>query len=174
MYPEVMNGSDAKEIDLVLPTEEGQQTMFEFGTLLSIIERLHRRLLDVLKVELERRLPARLNAVQALLLYNIGDSVLTAGELRSRGHYLGSNVSYNLKKLVNLGFIDYARSPDDRRSVTVKLTEDGQIVRQLVEEILLAQCQALESEHWFGAAELGQVNDVLRGLERFWAGRLTP
>ena len=118
MCPVVTNGSDAKEIDLGLPTEQGQQTMFEFGTLLSIIERLHRRLLDVLKVELERRLPARLNAVQALLLYNIGDSILTAGELRSRGHYLGSNVSYNLKKLVNLGFIDYARSPDDRRSVT--------------------------------------------------------
>lgn len=168
-----MNSSDAKEVDLMQPPEQARQTMFEFGALLSIIERLHRRLLDVLKVELERRLPAKLNAVQALLLYNIGDSVLTAGELRSRGHYLGSNVSYNLKKLVNLGFIDYARSSDDRRSVTVKLTEDGQDVRQLVEQILLAQCQTLESERWFGAAELGQVNEVLRALERFWAGRLT-
>ena len=89
---------------------------------LTLIERLHRRLLDVIKDEFDRKGRADINAVQALLLFNIGDKELTAGELRTRGYYLGSNVSYNLKKLVELGFLDHQRSRVDRRSVRIKLT----------------------------------------------------
>ena len=70
---------------------------------LALIERLHRQLLDVIKDELDRRDEREINSVQALLLFNVGDQELTAGELRTRGHYLGSNVSYNLKKLVEAG-----------------------------------------------------------------------
>ncbi|MEQ9572277.1 MAG: helix-turn-helix domain-containing protein, partial [Nitratireductor sp.] len=81
------------------------------------VERLHRRLLDVIKDEFERNGRSDINAIQALLLFNIGNAELTAGELRSRGYYLGSNVSYNLKKLVDLGFINHQRSRVDRRSV---------------------------------------------------------
>ena len=90
-----------------------------------MVERLHRRLLDVIKDEFDRRGRADINSVQALLLYNIGDKELTAGELRSRGYYLGSNVSYNLKKLVEMGFLDHQRSRVDRRSVRIKLTDLG-------------------------------------------------
>ena len=84
---------------------------------LQLVERLHRRLLDVIKDEFDRNGRSDINAIQALLLFNIGNSELTAGELRSRGYYLGSNVSYNLKKLVDLGFISHQRSRIDRRSV---------------------------------------------------------
>ncbi|MDP0977551.1 MarR family transcriptional regulator, partial [Klebsiella pneumoniae] len=87
------------------------------------VERLHRRLLDVIKDEFDRNGRTDINAVQALLLFNIGDSVLSAGELRTRGFYLGSNVSYNLKKLVELGFINHQKSRVDRRSVRVSLTK---------------------------------------------------
>src|ERR1700752_3540332 len=89
---------------------------------LTLGERLHRRLLDVIKDEFDRRGRSDINSVQALLLYNIGDKELTAGELRTRGYYLGSNVSYNLKKLVELGFLDHQRSRVDRRSVRIRLT----------------------------------------------------
>src|SRR5262245_47833110 len=89
----------------------------EYLQALQLIERLHRLLLDVIKDEFDRSGPADLNSVQALLLYNMGDSELTAGELKTRGYYLGSNVSYNLKKLVDMGYIDYERSETDRRSV---------------------------------------------------------
>src|ERR671920_1541375 len=92
---------------------------------LTLVERLHRRLLDVIKDEFDRRSRADINAVQALLLFNIGDAELTAGELRTRGYYLGSNVSYNLKKLVDAGFISHQRSRVDRRSVRVSLTPKG-------------------------------------------------
>src|SRR5215813_14013785 len=74
---------------------------------LTLVERLHRLPPDVIKDEFDRRGRADINAVQALLLFNIGDKELTAGELRTRGYYLGSNVSYNLKKLVELGFLDH-------------------------------------------------------------------
>src|SRR5580658_10019325 len=89
---------------------------------LSLVERLHRQLLDVIKDELDRRDEREINSVQALLLFNVGDQELTAGELRTRGHYLGSNVSYNLKKLVESGYIHHERSAVDRRSVLVRLT----------------------------------------------------
>ena len=103
---------------------------------LTLVERLHRRLLDVIKDEFDRRGRADINAVQALLLFNIGDKELTAGELRTRGYYLGSNVSYNLKKLVEMGFLDHQRSRVDRRSVRIKLTEKGREVRNTVRRAL--------------------------------------
>src|SRR5437870_11770766 len=86
---------------------------------LTLIERLHRRLLDVIKDDFERAGAPEVNPVQALLLFNIGDSELTAGELKTRGHYQGSNVSYNLKKLVEAGYVNHERSNSDKRSVRV-------------------------------------------------------
>jgi len=102
---------------------------------LTLVERLHRRLLDVIKDEFDRRGRADINSVQALLLYNISDKELTAGELRTRGYYLGSNVSYNLKKLVEMGFLDHQRSRVDRRSVRIKLTDKGREVRDIVDSL---------------------------------------
>ena len=95
---------------------------------LSLVERLHRLLLDVIKDEFERVGVLEINAVQALLLFNIGDNEVTAGELKSRGYYQGSNVSYNLKKLVDMGDMHHQRCEIDRRSVRVKLTEKGRKV----------------------------------------------
>ena len=100
---------------------------------MTLVERLHRRLLDVIKDEFDRRGRSDINSVQALLLYNIGDKELTAGELRTRGYYLGSNVSYNLKKLVEMGFLDHQRSRVDRRSVRIRLTDKGREVRDIVD-----------------------------------------
>src|SRR5881398_2400217 len=99
---------------------------------LTLVERLHRRLLDVIKDEFDRRSRADINSVQALLLYNIGDKELTAGELRTRGYYLGSNVSYNVKKLVEMGYLHHARSRVDRRAVRISLTEKGAEVHEIV------------------------------------------
>jgi len=82
---------------------------------LTLVERLHRLLLDVIKDEFERVGLLEINAVQALLLFNIGDNEVTAGELKSRGYYQGSNVSYNLKKLVEMGYMHHQRCEIDRR-----------------------------------------------------------
>ena len=89
------------------------------------LERLHRLLLDVVKDEFERLGLIDINSVQGLLLFNIGEQEVTAGELKSRGYYQGSNVSYNLKKLVESGYMHHEKCAVDRRSVRVRLTETG-------------------------------------------------
>ncbi len=91
------------EMQLSRPPDRGLMT--GYLEVLAMVERLHRLLLDVIKDEFERVGVLEINAVQALLLFNVGDNEVTAGELKSRGYYQGSNVSYNLKKLVEMGYM---------------------------------------------------------------------
>jgi len=135
---------------------------------LQLVERLHRRLLDVVKDEFDRNGRSDINAIQALLLFNIGNSELTAGELRSRGYYLGSNVSYNLKKLVDLGFINHQRSRIDRRSVRVSLTPKGQEVAEVVAGLYERHVGSIEQVGGINSEEFQQMNRVLQRLDRFW------
>ena len=139
---------------------------------LTLVERLHRRLLDVIKDEFDRRGRADINAVQALLLFNIGDKELTAGELRTRGYYLGSNVSYNLKKLVEMEFLDHQRSRIDRRSVRIKLTEKGREVRTIVDELYKKHVRTVEQVGGINAEEFVTLNKSLQRLERFWTDQI--
>ena len=135
---------------------------------LQLVERLHRRLLDVIKDEFDRNGRSDINAIQALLLFNIGNSEVTAGELRSRGYYLGSNVSYNLKKLVDLGFINHQRSRIDRRSVRVSLTTKGQQVAEVVGRLYDRHIGSIEQVGGISADEFQQMNRALQRLDRFW------
>jgi len=139
---------------------------------LKLVERLHRLLLDVIKDEFERLGRADVNSVQALLLYNIGDAELTAGELTSRGYYLGSNVSYNLKKLVDAGYIHHERSTTDRRSVRVSLTDKGQDVSKVVNGLFQRQLRSLEQVGGIGQDDLEVLNKALIRLERFWTDQI--
>jgi DNA-binding MarR family transcriptional regulator len=135
---------------------------------LQLVERLHRRLLDVIKDEFDRNGRSDINAIQALLLFNIGNAELTAGELRSRGYYLGSNVSYNLKKLVDLGFINHQRSRIDRRSVRVSLTPKGQEVAEVVAGLYDRHVGSIEQVGGINTDEFKQMNRALQRLDRFW------
>src|ERR1700733_6904075 len=135
---------------------------------LNLVERLHRQLLDVIKDELDRRDEREINSVQARLLFNVGDQELTAGELRTRGHYLGSNVSYNLKKLVEAGYIHHERSEADRRSVLVRLTRKGEAVREMLHVLFDRHLASLEAVGNVGLSELDILNVSLKRMERFW------
>src|SRR5467141_299964 len=139
---------------------------------LTLVERLHRRLLDVIKDEFDRRGRSDINSVQALLLYNIGDKELTAGELRTRGYYLGSNVSYNLKKLVEMGFLDHQRSRVDRRSVRIKLTEKGSDVCETVRALYHNTVKTVEQVGGISNEEFATLNKSLHRLERFWTDQI--
>ena len=139
---------------------------------LTLVERLHRRLLDVIKGEFDRRGRSDINSVQALLLYNIGDKELTAGELRTRGYYLGSNVSYNLKKLVELGFLDHQRSRVDRRSVRIRLTPQGQEIRRIVDALYQKHVKTVEQVGGINTDEFSTLNKSLHRLERFWTDQI--
>ena len=139
---------------------------------LTLVERLHRRLLDVIKDEFDRRSRADINSVQALLLYNIGEKDLTAGELRTRGYYLGSNVSYNLKKLVEMGYLDHQRSRIDRRSVRIKLTDKGREVRDIVDTLYQKHVASVGQVGGIGYEEFAALNKSLQRLERFWTDQI--
>ena len=139
---------------------------------LTLVERLHRRLLDVIKDEFDRQGRSDINAVQALLLYNLGDSELTAGELRTRGYYLGSNVSYNLKKLVDMGYIHHQRSRTDRRSVRVSLTDQGREIAQTVDALYERHTRSLEQIGEIDPSSFAQLNKSLQRLERFWTDQI--
>ena len=139
---------------------------------LTLVERLHRRLLEVIKDELDRQGRSDINAIQALLLHNIGDSKLTAGELRTRGYYLGSNVSYNLKKLVDQGLISHQKSRVDRRSVRVSLTDEGKQIAEIVENLYQRHIGSIEKVGGLGFSDFTNLNKSLQRLERFWTDQI--
>ena len=139
---------------------------------LTLVERLHRRLLDVIKDEFDRMGRDDINSVQALLLFNIGDSELTAGELRTRGYYLGSNVSYNLKKLVDAGFVNHERSRTDRRAVRISLTDKGLEVARIVNDLYDRHVATVEQVGGIREEEFRKLNLSLHRLERFWTDQI--
>ncbi len=152
--------------------DETRDGKTEYLRALKLIERLHRLMLDVIKDAFEREGRNDISSVQALLLFNIGDSELTAGELRSRGYYLGSNVSYNLKKLVEGGYIHHERSDVDKRSVRIRLTEKGKEVCRIVDALYNRQMEAIEKLNMISPEEFQIMNRSLRRLEGFWADQI--
>ncbi len=154
------------------PTQD-QSITSEYLQSLRLIERLHRLLLDVIKDEFDRNGGGDLNSVQALLLYNIGESELTAGERKTRGYYLGSNVSYNLKKLVDMGYIHYKRSETDKRSVRVSLTDKGLEASGVVEGLYQRQLGSLQKVGEVDNDDLQNLNRSLMRLERFWSYQIS-
>ncbi|MAU52024.1 MAG: MarR family transcriptional regulator [Roseovarius sp.] len=139
---------------------------------LALVERLHRLLLDVIKDEFERLGILEVNPVQALLLFNIGENEVTAGELKSRGYYQGSNVSYNLKKLVETGYMHHQRCEVDRRAVRVRLTEKGRGIREVVAALFERHAEGLEGRGVLGPDGLDQVTGALRRVERYWSDQI--
>jgi DNA-binding MarR family transcriptional regulator len=139
---------------------------------LHLVERLHRRLLDVIKDEFERRGREDVNSVQALLLYNIGDKELTASELRTKGYYLGSNVSYNVKKLVEAGYLHHARSRTDRRTVRISLTDRGRQIHDIVQGLYDKHARTIQPIGGISTDDFSRLNQSLGRLERFWTDQI--
>ncbi len=137
---------------------------------IQLIERLHRHFLDVLKVELDKKSIQDINNVQSMILYNIGDDELTVGELTIRGYYLGSNVSYNVKKMVENGYLVQARSVHDKRSIRVKLSEKGTDLKKILDEMFRRHDEQIEGTEITDDA-LKALNNGLKMLERFWAAQ---
>jgi DNA-binding MarR family transcriptional regulator len=139
---------------------------------LALVERLHRLLLDVIKDEFERINVLEINPVQALLLFNIGENEVTAGELKSRGYYQGSNFSYNLKKMVEMGYMHHQRSEIDRRSVRVRLTQKGRSIRDIVAELFARHSDGLQSKGVLGSEGIEDIASSLRRVERYWTDQI--
>jgi DNA-binding MarR family transcriptional regulator len=154
------------------PESASPDTLSSYIDTLSYIERLHRLILDVIKDEFERLNIMDVNSVQALLLYNIGDNEVTAGELKSRGYYQGSNVSYNLKKLVEAGYISHERCSIDRRAVRISLTEKGRDMRVTVSELWVRHIDKINEDQLLHSGDFDSLGDLLKRLERFWSDQI--
>ena len=129
-------------------------------------------LLDVIKDELERFNVLEINPVQALLLSNIGENEVTAGELKSRGYYQGSNVRYNLKKMVEMDYMHHHRSEIDRRSVRVRLTQKGCTIRDIKADLFLRHSDGLQSKGVFGSEGIEDITNSLCRVERYWTDQI--
>lgn len=147
-------------------TTTTEQVKDDYMNAIRLIERLHRQFLEVIKGEIDRMGIRDINNIQALILYNIGSDELTVGELTHRGYYLGSNVSYNVRKMVENGYLMQERSAHDRRSIRVSLSDKGKEVRDRVNEILESQGTKL-SEIGINSEQLQYTGAVLNRLERF-------
>ena len=134
------------------------------------LERMHRQFLEVIKIELDNTDVRDINNVQALILYNIGGDELTVGELTLRGYYLGSNVSYNVKKMTENGYLHQERSSHDRRSVRVKLTEKGLALSRALETMFERHSDEVSNN--LDTETLAQANETLRNIESFWLQQL--
>ena len=158
------------EMQMSLASRQG--FMNSYLEALALVERLHRLLLDVIKDEFERVGILEINAVQGLLLFNIGDHEVTAGELKSRGYYQGSNVSYNLKKLVDMGYMHHQRCEIDRRAVRVRLTRSGREIRDVVEALFERHAVGLEQKGVMTAAAVEDITSALKRVERYWTDQI--
>jgi DNA-binding MarR family transcriptional regulator len=162
----------ARSVDQTEPREHSDPISALYLQTLTLVERAHRRLLEVIKDEFERRSRADVNSIQALLLYNIGDRELSATELRTRGYYLGSNVSYNLNKLIEMGCLEQQRSRTDRRSVRIKLTVSGREICAIVDRLYQKHVRTVEQVAGLNSEEFTMLNKSLHRLERFWTDQI--
>lgn len=137
---------------------------------IQLIERLHRQFLDVLKLELDRKGIQDINNVQSMILYNIGDDDLTVGELTIRGYYLGSNVSYNVKKMVENGYLVQERSVHDKRSIRVRLSDKGVQLKTLITDMFKRHEEKLKGTD-LTDDRLKTLNNTMLVMERFWAAQ---
>lgn len=135
---------------------------------IQLIERLHRHFLDVLKVELDKKNIQDINNVQCMILYNVGEEEMTVGELTIRGYYLGSNVSYNVKKMVENDYLVQERSVHDKRSIRVHLSDKGKDLRNMISDMFRRHEGEIEGTE-ITDERLNDLNNTLKMLERFWA-----
>lgn len=140
----------------------------QYLTTIRLIERLHRRFLDVIKSELDRLGIEDINNVQTLILSNINEEQLTVGELTIRGYYLGSNVSYNVKKLVENDYLIQERSAHDKRMLRVRLSDKGLELTRKIDELYLRNAQHI-AQGIATEEKLTELNNVLTGIERYWS-----
>ncbi len=103
-----------------------------------------------------------------MILYNVGEDEMTVGELTIRGYYLGSNVSYNVKKMVENEYLIQERSVHDKRSIRVRLSEKGIELRNMISDMFARHEEQIEGTE-ITPERLSELNQTLKMLERFWA-----
>ena len=169
---DMMIGEKSRPHDVHTEPSDHGEFKAQYLVSVKLIERLHRLLLEVIKDEFDRNGISDINPVQALLIFNLGNDEVTASELKSRGYYLGSNVTYNLKKLVKNGFIDQQRSHADKRAVRIRLTEKGRDVCARVGQLFDRQVERTTKTGMMDTREVVSLRTALEKVERLWSEQI--
>jgi DNA-binding MarR family transcriptional regulator len=136
-----------------------------------LIERMHRRYLDVVRIELNRRGIHDISPVQAMMLGTIGSEEMSVRDMIERGYYLGSNASYNLKNLVDGGYVERQASARDRRSAMLKCSAKGRGILEALSKLNAHMAEGvLKSDSERG--DLETAFQTLRKLERRWTDEI--
>ena len=151
--------------DMASPQDPAAQLYREITRL---VERMHRRLLDVVRIELNRQGIDDVSPVQVLMLLNIGDEEVSVRDLIERGYYLASNASYNLKALHEGGYIDRTTATRDKRAARIRLSERGMQLCTALAELETFHAQRLMPEEDGRQAFEGAFR-TLRQLEMTWS-----
>lgn len=133
-----------------------------------LIGRLNRSFMDIIKLHLDRMMIKDINNIQCFILYNIGEHQLTVGEISNRGYYLGSNVTYNLKKMLDNGYLIQDQSLHDRRSSHIKLSPKGEKLFKALDHHLEKQAEKIKKE-LITEQEFKIFTQTLHKLEYFWS-----
>jgi DNA-binding MarR family transcriptional regulator len=132
-----------------------------------LMERLHRQFLELVQIELTASKTDDVNSVQSLILHAIGRDEVLVGDLIHRGYYLGTNVSYNVRKLVEGGYLLQERSAHDRRALKLRQTAKGQRLCERLDRVFDDHVRELESGAMIDA--LTSASGVLQNLSNFWS-----
>lgn len=131
-------------------------------------ERLHRMFLEIVRRELSRLQIRDINSAQCLILYQAAheNNKLTINEFTTRGYYMGSNISYNISKMVRNGYFIQCENTDDKRSSYIKLSKKGLELYEKLDELF--------KDHSFDLEQSGTDNkdftklyNILNEIENF-------
>ncbi|MDR0630481.1 MAG: MarR family winged helix-turn-helix transcriptional regulator [Holosporales bacterium] len=130
-------------------------------------EKMHRLFLDVIKQELDNLAVADISSVQAFILMNVNDNVITMGEVLSRGYYVGSNASYNIKKMITNSYMRQTPSDYDKRAIYLSLTEKGLNLCERLENSIKEHIDKFKISN-ANKAEIDKGLKFLKKFETYW------
>lgn len=135
--------------------------------LICLIERMHRRYVDVLRMDLVALGADDLSPAQVMMLFAIGRGETMVRELMARGYYVGSSASYNLKRLVESGYVERKTSERDRRAARLSLAPKGSELCERIRTLDGRYHQRL-SRNENQKHELTVTYRTLQRLEEIW------
>jgi DNA-binding MarR family transcriptional regulator len=106
-------------------TENSFEKNYHYLRIFSLSENLNHTFLQSLKRNLVKNKINDINSIQCLILYNIGTKKINVSDIKNQNYYIGSNVTYNLQKMIENNYLIKEKSLLDGRNQEIKLSKKG-------------------------------------------------
>lgn len=146
--------------------EPDRDVVDAYDQLSSAARRLGDVIRNVLKDELVRIGRRDIAPAQAMIICRIGERAMTPSEMMREGLYAGTNITHNVNRLVEAKLLSRSISDEDRRSVVLRLTPEGEALRLVLSRRLTVDCAARAEA---SGASPGRMRDVAADLGRICA-----